>query len=58
MRNSIQRMKRIEALEGATDGWAGKIICASLGALSPAERNEMKSRRAIVVDLSPEDINL
>jgi hypothetical protein len=58
MSNIVQRMKRIEVLENATDGLVGKIICTTDGAHSPAELGAMKSRGAIVVHLSPEDINL
>jgi hypothetical protein len=58
MRNIAQRVKRIEALENATDEWAGKTVVIYRGSCSQAEIAALKNRGANVVELDPEDANL
>ena len=52
MRNSSQRVKRIEALETTNDE---KIVVIGEGTLTPAEIAAMRSKGTIVFELSPED---
>ena len=58
MRNTTQRVKRLEALEHATDEVAGKFVFVREGTISPDERRALESKGAVVIEMSPEDERL